>query len=135
MKSPPCRRSPAGQTLPLPGAAAKNVSFDYGSEAILQNVSANIERGSIVGVTAAAGSGKSTLLKLFLRFWETKGGAIELSGKSVNDLNTNNLREMESYVTQETHLFHDSIRANLRIAKQNATDEEIAAAWQKGQCA
>ena len=113
------------------GAAAKNVSFDYGSEAILQNVSANIERGSIVGVTGRSGSGKSTLLKLFLRFWETKGGAIELSGKNVNDLNTNNLREMESYVTQETHLFHDSIRANLRIAKQNATDEEIAAACKK----
>ena len=76
-------------------------------------------------------SGKSTLLKLFMRFWEAQQGQVCVSGRDVKDINTANLRDMESFVTQETHLFHDSIRANLRIAKLDATDEEIALACRK----
>ena len=56
---------------------------------------------------------------------------MELSGKTVEEINTANLRDMESFVTQETHLFHDSIKNNLRIAKLTATDEEIEAACKK----
>lgn len=113
------------------GASAEDVRFDYGGETILDGVSADIPRGSIVGITGRSGSGKSTLLKLFMRFWEAKGGAVKVSGVSVNGINTSNLRDMESFVTQETQLFHDSIRANLRIAKLDATDAELVAACKK----
>ncbi|MCD8015345.1 MAG: ATP-binding cassette domain-containing protein [Lachnospiraceae bacterium] len=100
-------------------------------EIILQDVSVDFPEHQIIGITGISGSGKSTLLKLLMRFWAVNQGKITISGASVNQINTANLRDMESFVTQETHLFHDSIRNNLRIAKQDATDEEIAAACKK----
>ena len=113
------------------GASAETVTFAYGEETILDNVSVDIQKGSIVGITGRSGSGKSTLLKLFMRFWEPKTGSVKLSGTDINSINTANLRDMESFVTQETHLFHDSIRNNLRIAKLDASDEEIETACKK----
>ncbi|MCM1189623.1 MAG: ABC transporter ATP-binding protein/permease [bacterium] len=113
------------------GAAAEHVTFSYGAETILDDVSLQIPEGSVVGIVGRSGSGKSTLLKLFMRFWEVQKGAVKVSGRNVSDVNTANLRDMESFVTQETHLFHDSIRNNLRIAGLNATDQEIEAACKK----
>ena len=113
------------------GAAAENVTFAYGEETILDNFSVTIPENQIVGINGRSGSGKSTLLKLFMRFWAVAQGEVKISGKNVDAINTTNLRDMESFVTQETHLFHDSIRNNLRIAKLDATDEEIIAACKK----
>ncbi|MCD8340976.1 MAG: ABC transporter ATP-binding protein/permease [Clostridiales bacterium] len=113
------------------GAAAEQVTFSYGQEVILQDVSASFPEHQIIGITGRSGSGKSTLLKLLMRFWSVDRGKISISGTAVDAINTANLRDMESFVTQETHLFHDSIRNNLRIAKLDATDEEIVAACQK----
>ena len=113
------------------GAAAEQVTFSYGSETILSDVSVEIPEHGVVGIVGRSGSGKSTLLKLLMRFWDVKKGSVKLSGTKVADINTKNLREMESFVTQETHLFHDSIKNNLRIAKLDATDEEIQAACKK----
>lgn len=113
------------------GAAAENVSFSYGGEKILEDLSLNIPEGKVIGITGRSGSGKSTLLKLFMRFWPVTEGKVTVSGKSVDEINTENLRDMESFVTQQTHLFHDSIRKNLCIAKLDATEEEIIAACKK----
>lgn len=116
------------------GAAAGHVTFSYEKdtkENILTDVSVEIPEHSIVGITGKSGSGKSTLLKLLMRFWMVQKGAVKLSDTSVEEINTANLREMESFVTQETHLFHDSIRNNLKIAKLDATEEEIIAACKK----
>lgn len=113
------------------GAAAEQVTFSYGSETILSDVSVEIPEHGVVGIVGRSGSGKSTLLKLLMRFWDVQKGSVTLSGTRVADIDTNNLREMESFVTQETHLFHDSIKNNLRIAKLHATDEEIEAACKK----
>lgn len=113
------------------GAAVSNVTFSYGDETILSDVSVDIEKGSVVGIVGRSGSGKSTLLKLLMRFWKVADGSVKISDRSIDDINTANLREMESFVTQETHLFHDSIRNNLLIAKLDATDEEITAACKK----
>lgn len=113
------------------GAAAENVSFSYGGERILEDLSLNIPEGKVIGITGRSGSGKSTLLKLFMRFWPVTEGKVTVSGKSVDEINTENLRDMESFVTQQTHLFHDSIRKNLCIAKLDATEEEIIAACKK----
>ena len=113
------------------GAAAENVSFSYGGEKILEDLSLSIPEGKVIGITGRSGSGKSTLLKLFMRFWPVTEGKVTVSGKSVDEINTENLRDMESFVTQQTHLFHDSIRKNLCIAKLDATEEEIIAACKK----
>ena len=113
------------------GAAAENVTFAYGEETILDNFSVTIPENQIIGINGRSGSGKSTLLKLFMRFWAVAQGEVKISGRNVDAINTSNLRDLESFVTQETHLFHDSIRNNLRIAKLDATDEEIIAACKK----
>lgn len=113
------------------GAAAKNVSFSYGAESILEGVSLEIPKGQVIGIVGKSGSGKSTLLKLFMRFWDAGNGSVEISGRDISRINTADLRNMESFMTQETHLFHDSIRSNLRIAKLDATDAEIEAACRK----
>ena len=113
------------------GAAAEHVTFSYGGEDILSDVSVTFPEGSVVGIVGRSGSGKSTLLKLLMRFWDVQKGRVRLSDTDVSHINTVNLRDMESFVTQETHLFHDSIKNNLRIAKLNATDDEIVAACKK----
>ena len=113
------------------GAAAERVTFAYGKETILDGFSVEVPSNKIVGIVGKSGSGKSTLLKLFMRFWEVQEGRIQISSTSVNEINTSNLRDMESFVTQETYLFHDSIRNNVRLAKLDATDDEIIAACKK----
>lgn len=113
------------------GARAESVSFSYGDELVLDGVSISAPCDSVIGIVGRSGSGKSTLLKLFMRFWRAQGGSVSISGRDVSDINTSDLRDMEGFVTQETQLFHDSIRNNLRIAKLDATDAEIEAACRK----
>ena len=113
------------------GASANNVEFSYGDEDILDNLSVDVPRGKIIGITGKSGSGKTTLLKLFMRFWKADKGSINISNKNIEEVNTKNLRDMESYVTQETCLFHDSIINNLRIGKLNATKDEVIEACKK----
>ncbi len=113
------------------GAQVEQLIFSYGQETILSDVSMKIPQHSVIGLIGRSGSGKSTLLKLLMRFWDVQKGSVKLSGTKVADINTKNLRDMESFVTQETHLFHDSIKNNLRIAKLDATDEEIESACKK----
>ena len=111
--------------------SVSDVSFSYGEETILQNVSLTVPQNKVIGIVGKSGSGKSTLLKLLMRFWNVNNGDISVKGRSINNINTSQLRDMESYVTQETHLFHDSIKSNLKIAKLDATDEEIITACKK----
>ncbi len=113
------------------GAAAENVTFAYENEIILDDFCVKIPKNQIIGIVGRSGSGKSTLLKLFMRFWEVQQGCVKISERCVNEINTANLRDLESYVTQETHLFHDSIYNNLRIAKLDAAEEEIINACKK----
>lgn len=111
--------------------SVSNVSFSYGGETILQNISLTVPVNKVIGIVGKSGSGKSTLLKLMMRFWNVIKGDISVKDRSITDINTAELRDMESYVTQETHLFHDSIKSNLKIAKLDATDEEIITACKK----
>ena len=113
------------------GAIAENVTFAYEEETILDNYSLKLEPGKITGIHGASGSGKSTLLKLLMRFWDVQTGSVSVDGTDVRKTPTKHLRDMESYVTQETHLFHDSIANNIAIAKQGATREEIMEAAKK----
>ncbi|MCI5740959.1 MAG: ABC transporter ATP-binding protein [Lachnospiraceae bacterium] len=113
------------------GAVAEQVNFAYEKEEILQDYSIEIPKGKIVGIHGASGSGKSTLLKLFMRFWDVDSGKVLISGKNIKEINTADLREMESYMTQETYLFHDSIANNIAIGKPGASREEIVEAAKK----
>ena len=113
------------------GAEAENVTFAYGEEVILDNYSLKLQPGKITGIHGASGSGKSTLLKLLMRFWDVQDGKVSVDGTDVRKIPTKHLRDMESYVTQETHLFHDSIANNIAIAKPGASGEEIMEAAKK----
>ena len=113
------------------GAEAENVTFAYGEEVILDNYSLKLQPGKITGIHGASGSGKSTLLKLLMRFWDVQDGSVSVDGTDVRKIPTKHLRDMESYVTQETHLFHDSIANNIAIAKPRASREEIMEAAKK----
>ena len=112
-------------------AEAKHVNFYYDREQILKDFSVKIPRGQITGIAGKSGSGKSTFLRLLMRFWQCSSGSVEISGRNVNEINTKDLRSMESFVTQDTHLFHDSILENLRIARENATREQVEDACRK----
>ena len=113
------------------GARAEKVSFGYGEEEILRDYSVEIPGGKVIGIHGASGSGKSTFLKLLMRFFDVREGKILISGKDVREINTADLRGMESYVTQETSLFHDSIAANIAVGKPGASMEEIVEAAKK----
>lgn len=113
------------------GADAEHVTFAYDNEVILDDYSLDIPAGKILGIHGASGSGKSTLLKLLMRFWDVNSGALHVDGEDVRKIPTKHLRDMESYVTQETHLFHDSIANNIAIGKPDATREDIMEAARK----
>ena len=113
------------------GAEAKHVTFSYGGETVLKDLSMMIPKNKVVGIVGKSGCGKSTFLKLLMRFWKTKEGEISVSGRSVEKINTSDLRDMESYMTQETQLFQDTIADNVRIGRLNATQEEVEDACRK----
>lgn len=113
------------------GAEMEQVTFAYGEEVILDNYSLSVTPGKILGIHGASGSGKSTMLKLLMRFWDVDQGKVLVSGENVKEIPTKFLRDTESYVTQETHLFHDSIANNIAIGKKGATREEIVEAAKK----
>lgn len=113
------------------GVSAENVTFSYEEEVILKKYSIEIQSGKIIGIHGRSGSGKSTLLKLLMRFWDVNRGAIKVSNQDVRKIPTRELRNTESYVTQETQLFHDSIFQNIALAKEDATLEEVKEAAKK----
>ncbi len=117
-----------GDTISFGGAAAKNASFSYGRKRILDNVTVEIPKGSIVGIAGKSGSGKSTLCRLMMRFWDVDRGQISISDQRIDTIRTDNLRDMEALVEQDTYLFHQSIRDNLLIAKPHAIQSELDAA-------
>lgn len=130
-EEPVCRDVTGMPRTGFSGAVARDVSFSYGGEDVIKGGSLEAPEGAIVGVCGKSGSGKSTLLRLFMRFWDVDRGDIEISGRSISRVNTSDLRGLESLVTQETQLFHDTIRNNIRIAKLDATDGEIERACRK----
>lgn len=113
------------------GVSTEDVSFSYGGETVLNGFSLEVPENSIIGIVGKSGCGKSTMLKLIMRFWKVKAGKISLSGRNIEEINTENLRNMESYMTQETQLFKDSIEGNIRIGKLNASREEVEEACKK----
>lgn len=113
------------------GAAAEQVTFAYEGETILKDFCLDVPKGKILGIHGPSGCGKSTLLKLLMRFWDVQGGSVKISGWDIRRVNTGDLRDMEAFMTQETHLFHDSIANNIGLAKPGASRGEIREAAKK----
>ena len=111
--------------------AVDQVDFSYGAEPVLSNVSLTIEPGSVVRIAGKSGSGKSTLCKLLMRFWDPTAGSISINGEDLCGTTTKSLRDTQSFMTQETHLFFGTLASNLRIARPDATDEQVMAACEK----
>lgn len=108
-----------------------HVTFAYEDEVILDDVNLTFQQGKITGIVGKSGSGKSTLLKLMMHFYPLNQGSITINQRDIQTINTQDLFSTFAYVTQETVLFHDSIYNNLRIARLDASDEEIYTACQK----
>ena len=115
-ESPLIEETATGKTVEFHGAAAQQVTFSYGAEEILSNVSAEFPAGSIVGITGRSGSGKSTLLKLLMRYWDPQRGQVTLSGTPLPQIDVHARRRIQAMMSQETHLFDGTIRENLLIA-------------------
>ena len=97
----------------------------------MNDVSLIIPKRTIVGLQGKSGCGKSTLLRLLMRFWDTTSGTIDIDLINIKRINTQSLRDNESFMTQDTYLFRDTIKNNLKIAKLDASDREIIAACKK----
>lgn len=117
-----------GTALSYEGLEVHDLSFAYGGEAVLRGVSMTARKNEIVGIVGESGCGKSTLLKLLLRFWERSGGQIRYNGTDLDEINTESLYRNVTMVSQSTYLFDATIAENLRVAKPDATDEELMAA-------
>ena len=130
-EEPQVREVEDGVCTEFSGASCRHVDFAYGEETILRDYSIGFQPGQIAGIHGSSGSGKSTLLKLLMRFWDVQGGAVKISGENIRKICTGNLRDKESYVTQETYLFHDSIANNIAVGRPGASREEIMEAAKK----
>lgn len=130
-ESPMIEEKVDGIDTEFSGASLQKVNFAYEEEEVLKDFDMTLQTGKITGLIGKSGSGKSTMLKLLMRFWDRDGGDIRISGRDIKDINTKSLRNMEGYVTQETVLFRDSIENNIRVAKLDATEEEIIEACKK----
>lgn len=133
------------QITDFAGAECENVTFSYDSASpgmsldipnpcgtqTFSGISLSFPKNRIIGIQGKSGSGKSTLLKLLMRFWDADSGSVKINGKAIQKINTADLRKTESYVTQETMLFHDTIENNIRIAKLDASHDEIVSACKK----
>ena len=104
----------------------KDLSFSYdGQTEVLKDIKMHAEKGEIIGIVGESGCGKSTFLKLLLRFWERSGGEIDYDNIDIDKINTDSLLKNVTMVSQSTYLFEETIEDNLRIAKPDATQEEI----------
>lgn len=120
-----------GTDCEIKNVKVESIDFAYAQEEILKNFSLHIEDHKVLGIQGKSGCGKSTLLKLLMRFWDVNQGKITISNHNIKEINTSCLRQNQGYMMQETVLFHDTIEANLKVAKEDASQEEIELACKK----
>ncbi len=118
-----------GKTFDFENINVENLSFSYDGETeILRNIKMHAEKGEIIGIVGESGCGKSTFLKLLLRFWQKSDGNICYNGIDIDNIDGDNLLDNVTMVSQTTYLFDETIEDNLRIAKPDATQDELETA-------
>lgn len=118
-----------GKNIEYETLSVRDLSFSYDAQMeVLKEIQMYAKQGEIVGIVGESGCGKSTFLKLLLRFWKKSGGSIAYNDIDIDEINTDSLLDNVTMVSQSTYLFDDSIENNLRIAKSNATQEELESA-------
>jgi thiol reductant ABC exporter CydC subunit len=127
-ETPEVEEIQGGATPEFTGAYSRGLDFSYGGGEVLRGVTLDIPQGKITGVVGRSGAGKSTFLRLLMRFWAPPRGSVFVSGVDIETIDTNWLRTLEGFVTQETDLFHDSVEANIKLGKPEASREEVVAA-------
>ncbi len=130
-ESPTIKYNETGISPEFEIAKFKNVNFSYNENKVLNNFNVELKKGNITGIIGKSGSGKSTMLKLLMRFWDINSGKIEITNTDIKSIKTSSLRNMQSFVTQETVLFKDTIANNIKIAKLDAKLDEIISACKK----
>jgi subfamily B ATP-binding cassette protein MsbA len=106
----------------------ENINFKYEEENVLKNFSLEVPKGKTVALVGQSGSGKSTIANLLTRFYDVQEGSVKIDGIDIKDMTLESLRDLMGLVTQDSILFNDTIKNNIRLGKQDATDEEIIAA-------
>lgn len=115
-----------GKAIEFDNLEVKELSFAYdGQIQVLKDICMHAQKGEVIGIVGKSGCGKSTFLKLLLRFWKKDKGLINYNGIDIDNINTDSLLDNVTMVSQVTYLFDETIEDNLRIAKPNATQEEI----------
>lgn len=129
MPEPWKETTPLGTDIEFDG-----VSFGYGKEKVLHNVSFKIRAGSVAALVGPSGAGKTTICSLLTRFWDVEEGAVRIGGADVRDLKPETLNAHISMIFQDVFLFNDTIRENIRIGKPDATEEELLKAAKVARC-
>ena len=118
-----------GENIEYENLNVSDLSFSYNEQTeVLRDIKMHAEKGEIIGIVGESGCGKSTFLKLLLRFWQKKGGEIAYNGIDIDKVNSDNLLDNVTMVSQTTYLFDETIEDNLRIANPNTSQEELEAA-------
>ena len=120
--------NPIQQDTFIKAVKIDNISFKYEDEYVLKNFNLTVEKGKTVALVGQSGSGKSTIANLVTRFYDVNEGEISIDGNNIKNLSKKSLRGLLGLVTQDSILFNDTVKNNIGLGKENATDEEIIAA-------
>ncbi len=112
----------------------QDVTFAYDQKEVIEQVSFCAKENNVTAIVGASGSGKSTLAKLLVHFWDVKAGRITIGGVNINDMSFERLMNLISYVSQDTFLFKDSLRENIRVGRPGASDDEVMTAAKLAMC-
>ncbi len=129
LKEPENNRKPAGMDI-----AFKDVSFGYGDKEVLRHINISFPEKSVTALVGPSGSGKSTITRLIARFWDADSGEVSFGGIPVKEMNSGELLENISMVFQDVYLFRDTIEANIRMGRSDATHEDVVEAAKKAAC-
>ena len=130
-EEPEVKKVENGADVEFEKAEIENLEFSYDRVKVLEDINFEIKPGETLGIMGKSGSGKSTMLKLLMRFWDPDSGSISINGINLKEINTDSIYDNIDYMTQTTILFAGTIRDNLKVAKQDATDDEIMEALRK----
>ncbi len=134
LDTPELKRSAEKRKLNGSDIELRDVTFAYKEEQILKGVSLKIDAGGVTALVGPSGGGKSTIAKLIASLWDAGGGSVTLGGVDVRDIPTEQLMDSIAYVSQDNYLFNETVRDNIRMGRQGATDAEVEAAARASGC-